>query len=65
MSLVGSTAVREARRLVAIDIGSYFEVHVVAANVGGLPLFLTSFTVSAALIGVAIYLVVRSFRTDV
>jgi len=64
MSLVGSTAVREARRLVAIDISSYFEAQAAAANVGGLPLFLTFFTVNAALIGVAIYLVARSLRAD-
>jgi hypothetical protein len=60
LMILGSLVVREARRLASIDIAALFDAHRRAAQVGGMGVFLVSFTLNAGLITACVLIVRRS-----
>jgi hypothetical protein len=62
MTILGTLAVREARRLAAIDITTLFDAHSQAAQVGGMGVFFVFFAVNAAVITACVLIVKRALR---
>jgi hypothetical protein len=60
MTIVGSLVVREARRLVAIDMTTLYDAHRQAAQVGGFGVFLVFFGFNAAVITASVLIVRRA-----
>jgi hypothetical protein len=62
LTILGSVAVREARRLSAIDVTKLFEMHRQAAHAPGMGLFFGCFAGSAAVIAACVLVVRRALR---
>jgi hypothetical protein len=62
LMILGSTVVREARRLTAIDVTKLFELHRQASQAPGGALFLTCFGANAAIIAACVLIVRRALR---
>ena len=58
--ILGSTVVREARRLGSINIEELYEAHRQAAEVGGMGVFLTFFAINAAIITLCVVMVAKA-----
>lgn len=63
-TIVGVTALREVRRLLAIDVTSLYLVHENAAKVGGMAIFLFFFVFNAIAIVACILIVRRGLRNN-
>jgi hypothetical protein len=62
LTIVGALVVREGRRLASIDVTALYDTHAQAAQVGGLPIFLTFVVLNGAAIVACVLIVKRSLR---
>ena len=62
LSVTGATVAREALRIRAIDLSSLYDQHAAAMKIGGLPVFLLFFALSAVVIAGVVLIVRRGLQ---